>query len=185
MLHMAQKDYKLEIVLVLIKGSNHLRGIASNLNINHMMIARRIKEIMKENAIDFRVEGKNKVFFLKKTIEAKNYVYSAESYKLNKLLGKYPTLRQIVEKIQANKKIKLAALFGSYAKGIAKEESDIDLYIDTNDKKIKENISLLNTKLSVKIGKYNKSNLLIKEIEKNKVIIKGFELYYEKNNFFG
>src|SRR3989344_5754069 len=184
MLHMAQKDYTSEIVLDLVRDNSHLRAIAAHLSINHMMIARRIKHLIKENVVDFRVEGKNKLFFLKKTIEARNYVFSAESYKLNKLLGKYPSLRQIVEKIQADKRIKLAVLFGSYAKGIAKEESDIDIYIDTNDHKIKENLSLLHSKLSVKIGKYNKSGLLIKEIEKNKVIIKGMEVYYEKNNFF-
>jgi len=184
LLHMAQKDYKLEIVLDLLKWSSHLRGMASHLSINHMMIARRIKELIKENVVDFRAEGKNKVFFLKKTIEAKNYVFSAESYALNRLLGKYPALRQIVENIQADHRIKLAVLFGSYAKGTATEESDIDIYIDTNDHKIKECLSLLNSKLSVKIGKYNKSSLLIKEIEKNKVIIKGMEVYYEKNNFF-
>ena|SRR3989338_5735618 len=181
---MAHKDYTSELVLDLIKGTNHLRGIARNLRINHMMVARRIKDLITENVVDFRVEGKNKIFFLKKTIEAKNNVFSAESYKLNKLLGKYPSLRQIVENIQADKKIKLAIIFGSYAKGIAKEESDIDLYIDTNDPTAKASLSLLNSKLSVKIGKYNKSSLLIKEIEKNKVIIKGIELYYEKNNFF-
>ncbi len=182
---MEQKDYKLEVVLDLILGNSHLRGIASHLNINHMMVSRRIKDLIKDNVVDFRVEGKNKIFFLKKNIEAKNYIFSAEGYKLNKLLRKYPSLRQIVEKIQADKRIKLAVLFGSYAKGTAREESDVDIYVDTNDKEIKESLSLLNSKLSVKIGKYNKSNLLIKEIEKNKVIIKGIELYYEKNNLFG
>ncbi len=179
MLHMAQKDYRLEIVLDLLRGNSHLRGMASHLSINHMMIARRIKDLIKENVVNFRAEGKNKVFFLKKTIEAKNYVFSAESYALNKLLGKYPSLRQIIEHIQADHRIKLAVLFGRYAKGIATEDSDIDVYIDTNNHKIKESLSLLNSKLSIKIGKYNKSSLLIKEIEKNKVIIKGMELYYE------
>ncbi len=181
---MAQKDYTWGIVLDLIKGDNHLRGMASHLSTNHMMIARRIKDLIKENVVDFRMEGKNKVFFLKKTVEAKNYIFSSENYKLTQLLKKYPSLRGIVEKIQNEKRIKLALLFGSYAKGIAKEDSDIDIYIDTKDKKIKDGLSLLNSKLSVKIGKYNKSSLLIKEIEKNKVIIKGMELYYEKNNFF-
>jgi predicted nucleotidyltransferase len=181
---MAQKDYALEIVLDLIRGKSHLREIANHLNINHMMIARRIKDLIKDNVLDFKTEGKNKVFFLKKTIEAKNHVFSAENYKLNQFLKKYPSLRQIVEKIQADKRIKLATIFGSYAKGIAKENSDIDVYIDTNDKNIKESLSFLNSKLSIKIGKYNKSSLLIKEIEKNKVIIKGVELFYEKNDLF-
>lgn len=182
---MSQKDYKREIVLDLIQGSNHLRGIAGHLNINPMMVARRIKELLEENAVDYRMEGKNKIFFLKKTLEAKNYIFSAEIYRLHHLLERYPSLRQIIEKMQEDKRVKLAVIFGSYAKGIAREDSDIDIYVDTTNKKIKEEFSLLNSKLSIKIGKYNQSSLLIKEIKKNKVIIKGVEPFYEKNHFFG
>src|SRR3989344_3210641 len=127
---MEQKDYKLEIVLELLKEENHIRGIAKILNINHMTIFRKIKELFRENVVDFKEEGKNKKYFLKKTIEAKNYIYSAESYKLNKVLRKYPLLRTIIEKIQNDKRISLAVLFGSYAKGIAKPSSDIDIFID-------------------------------------------------------
>lgn len=184
MLHMEQKDYKIEIVNELLKNESHVREIAKKLSINHMNISRKIKELEDENVVDFREEGKNKVYFLKKTIEAKTYAFSAENYKLNKLLEKYPKLRGIIDKIQRNKKIRLALLFGSYAKGIAKPESDIDIYIDTLDIKIKEEIILIDLRLSIKIGKYNKSNLLIKEIEKNHVIIKGIEQYYDKNKFF-
>ena len=181
---MEQKDYKLEIVGELLKNDKHIRGIAKNLGTNHMNILRKIKELEKENVLDFRKDGKNKTYSLKKTIEAKNYVFSFENYKLNQLLKEYPLLRSAIEKIQKDKRIKLAILFGSYAKRIAKKDSDIDVYIDTNDKIIKEDLILINSKLSIKIGRYNKTNLLIKEIEKNHVIIKGIETYYEKNKFF-
>ena len=181
---MEQKEYKIEIVNELLNSPNHIRGLAKKLNVNHMTIFRKIKALSKENVADYKLEGKNKTYFLKKTVEAKNYVFSAENYKLNKLLKKYPSLRGIIEKIQKDKRIKLAVLFGSYAKGISKSESDIDIYIDTIDKKIKEEVSLTDSKISIKIGKYNGSNLLIKEIEKNHVIIKGVEQYYEKNKFF-
>jgi predicted nucleotidyltransferase len=181
---MEQKDYKLEIMNELLKGENHVRGIAKKLNINHMTIARKIKELEKENVADYREEGKNKRYFLKKTIEAKNYAFTAENYKLNQILKKYPHLREIIEKIREDDRIKLAILFGSYAKGITKEKSDIDIYIETENIKIKKELSLLDTKLNIKIGKYDKASLLIKEIEKNHAIIKGIELYYSKNKFF-
>ena len=181
---MEQKDYKLEILKELLNSPNHIRGIAKKLNTNHMTIVRRIKELTKENVVDYRQEGKNKVYFLKKTIEARNYVFSTENYKLNKLLEKYPQLRIIIDKIKSDNLIKLALLFGSYAKGIAKTDSDIDIYIETRDKKIKEDLKLANSKLSIKIGEYDSSNLLIKEIWKNHVILKGIEEYYEKNKFF-
>ena len=79
----------------------------------------------------------------------------------------------------------MAIIFGSYAKGLAHKDSDIDVYIETTNLQLKKDIEQLNTKLSVKIGKYNSTNILIQEIEKNHVIIKGVEQYYEKNKFFG
>jgi len=34
------------------------------------------------------------------------------------------------------------------------------------------------------MGRYDKENLLIKEIESNHIIIKGIEKFYKKNRFF-
>ncbi len=181
---MEQKCDKLDIVNELLNSENHIRGLAKRLGTNHMTVLRKMKELAKENVVDYKEEGKNKKYFLKETSEAKNYVFSSENYKLNNALRKYPNLRMIVEKMQKDKRIKLAILFGSYAKGIAKSDSDIDVYIETTNKKIKEEVGLINSKLSVKIGRYDNSNLLIKEIEKNHIIIKGVERYYEKNKFF-
>jgi len=156
---MEQKDYKLEIVIELLKNESHAREIAKKLNINHMNI-------------------------IKKNSEAKALVFMAENYKLIKILEKYAILRNVIESIQKNKEIKMAILFGSYAKRIAKQDSDIDVYIETVSNKIKSEIEKINTKLSIKIGRYNKSSLLIKEIDKNHIIIKGIEQYYEKSRFY-
>lgn len=184
MLHMSQKDYKLEIVNNLTWNGWHVRGLAKHIGVNHMLLFRKFRELYNENALDYKQEGKNKVYFLKKTIEAKIYFFMGENYKMAKLLEKYPSLREIMGKIQENKKIKLAILFGSYAKGLAKKDSDIDIYIETANKKIKQEIERINLKVNVQTGKYDKNNLLIKEIEKNHVIIKSVENFYEKYNFF-
>ena len=184
MLHMKQNSYKLEIVKELIKKEIHLRELSRKLKVNPMTLSRKIKELLNENVLDFKEEGKNKIYFLKKNSEAKAHVFMAEQYKLAKILKKYPCLRNILDKIQKNKTISLALLFGSYAKGIAKKSSDIDIYIETSNRKIKQDLQYLNSRLSIKIGKYNKNNFLIKEIEKNHVIIKGVEQFYERNKFF-
>ena len=181
---MEQKDYKLEIVGVLLKKQCHIREIAKILEINHMTVLRKIKELSKENIVDYNKEGKNKVYFLKKTIESKIYAYTFENYNLLIIIKKYPFLRSIIEKIQRNPKVNLTILFGSYAKGNPKKESDVDIYIENKNPRLKKEIENIDTRLSVKIGEYNKSNLLIKEIEKNHVIIKGVEQYYERNKFF-
>jgi predicted nucleotidyltransferase len=180
---MEQKSYKLEIINILLKEKSHARAIAVKLKTNHMMVVRKLKDLLEENVVDFNQEGKNKIFFLKKTNEARSYIFITENYKLIRLLSKYPELRNIINKIQ-NKKIKLAILFGSYAKGLAKKDSDIDIFIETQKRELKKELELTDLKLSIKIGEYNKNNNLIKEIDKNHVIIKGVEEYYEKQGFF-
>jgi predicted nucleotidyltransferase len=181
---MEQKDYKLEIIEKLLQNKNHARGLAKELKTNHMNIQRKVKELEEENVVDYKEEGKNKVYFLKNNIEAKTYAFKTENYKLLKFLRKNSEFRNIIDKMQKDGRIRLCILFGSYAKGIAKSDSDIDIYIETQDENIKKEIKYVNTKLNIKIGKYDKSSLLIKEIEKNHVIIKGVEEYYEKNKFF-
>jgi len=183
MLHMEQKDYKLEVLLALLKEQNHVRGIAKLLNVNHMLVSRKIKEPLSYNVVDYRQEGKNKVYFIKKTIESRAYVFMAEHYKLVQLIYKYPDLRRCIDKIQKDKRIKLAILFGSFAKGLAKKQSDIDVFIESKGD-IKRDLALIDSRLSIKTGKYDKSNTMIKEIEKNHVVLKGIEVFYEKNKFF-
>jgi predicted nucleotidyltransferase len=184
MLHMEHKNYKLEIILKLINEKNHIREIAKLLHTNHMIIVRRMNELMKENVVDFEEKGKNKIFFLKKSIEAKNYVLISEIYRLTILLEKYPFLRKLIQKIQLDKRIKLAILFGSHSKGIARKNSDIDLYIESSSKELKKDLLKIDSRLSLKMGKYDSKNILIKEIGRNHVILKGFEEFYAKNGFF-
>jgi predicted nucleotidyltransferase len=181
---MEHKNYKFEIILQLIKEKNHLRMIAKLLNVNHMSVLRKMNDLVKENVVDFEEKGKNKIFFLKKTIEARNYVLMSEIYKLNQIIKKYPFLRKLIENIQLDRRVKLVILFGSYAKGNPKKESDIDVYIETSSKKLKEDLMTLDSRLSIKIGEYDLKNTLIKEINQNHVILKGVEEFYEKSEFF-
>ena len=181
---MEQKDYKFEIINELLKENNHVRELAKKMNINHMLIMRKMKLLKKENVVDYKEEGKNNVYFLKRNIESKSYIFQTEHYKLVRLIEKYPDLRGIIDKIQDDKRTELAIIFGSYAKGIAKKNSDIDIFIETNNHQIKKDLMLFNSRLSIKIGMYEKESILIKEIEKNHVIIKGVEKFYERFEFF-
>ena len=186
MIHMVQNknNLELEIILVLLKNKAHLREIARTLNESHSTILRKINELLKENVLDYRKEGKNKIFFIKNNLRAKNYVYSAEIHKLNNLLKKHPELSIMLEDIKENFLKGMVILFGSYAKGTPKQDSDIDIYLETNDNKVKNKIKDLNSKLSIKIGKFDAKSLLIKEIIKNHIIIRGLEDFYERTDFF-
>ena len=181
---MEQKDYKMEIVDMLGKKESHVRELAKLIHLNHMTTLRKIRELKEMNIIDYRKEGKNNVYFIKPSLEARNFVLMVEYYKLLKILEKHPHLRGIVDNIMKNDEIKLAILFGSYAKGLAKKDSDIDIFIEGDDRNIRRRLELSNSKLSIKLGEFDVNNPLIKEIKKNHVILKGVEKYYEKQRFF-
>ena len=175
-------DY--EIILLLIRGERHLRDISKALDASHSTVLRRLNGLASENALDYKTEGKNKVFFIKKNIEGRNYVYNAERYKLSQLVKRYPALAVIIEEVLKKTDVRPIILFGSYAKFSAKEDSDIDVYVETSRKKEKEAIESINSKIRVKTGDFNPGSLLIKEIIKNHVIIRGVEDFYEKAKFF-
>jgi predicted nucleotidyltransferase len=179
-----KNNLELEIILVLLKNKSHLREIARTLNESHSTILRKINELLKENVLDYKKEGKNKIFFIKNNLKAKNYVYSAEIHKLNNLLKKHPELSVILEDVKRDFSRGMIVLFGSYAKGIPKNDSDIDIYLETNDTKIRNKVKEINSKLSIKIGKFDTKSLLIKEIIKNHIIIRGLEDFYERVEFF-
>jgi len=179
-----RNNMELNIILLLLRGGLHLRAIAKNLKESHSTVLRKINNLLEENVLDYKMEGRNKIFYIKKNIQAKNYVFNAERYKLIKLLRKYPKLSIIVEDVLKNVNEKLIILFGSYAKFKAKKESDIDIYIETENKKIRTKLEMLYSKLSVKIGKFNLNSNLAKEIIKNHVILRGVEEFYDKINFF-
>ena len=180
---MSQICYKVEILLSLLKKNKHIREIAKELNTNQMTIKRKLEELEKENVVDYTFEGKNKVYFIKKTFEAKQSICIAELEKTKETIKANAILRTVFEEIR-KKDIHLAILFGSFAKKTQTTTSDIDIYIETTEISLKHEIEKINSRLSVKIGKYDKENSLIKEIETNHVIIKGVEEFYEKNRFF-
>ena len=181
LVHMVQKrdNLEMDIIELLLKGDNHVRGIAKKLNESHSTVLRKLNGLKKENVIDSRREGKNKIFFLKDNLVSKTYIHQAELHKLTKLLRHNPELDVIFEEILKKTDEKLIVLFGSYAKGLAKKESDIDIYIETKSRSVKKSVEDIHSKINVKIGTFDIKSPLIKEIIKDHIILIGIEVFYD------
>lgn len=179
---MVQKRDNLELAIVelLLRAENHVRGIAKKLNEPHSTILRRLNHLRNEKVIDAKREGKNRIFYLKRNLISHNYILQAELYKLTKLLRYNPELSIVFEEILKKTDEKLIMLFGSYAKGIAKKESDIDIYIETKNRNVKQVVEDIHSKINVKIGIFDPKSPLIKEIIKDHLIIRGIEVFYDK-----
>lgn len=183
MFHVEQ-NVPIRIISLLLRGDSHPRKLAKDLGISHTTVLRKLRVLLDGNVVDFRTEGKNRVYFLKKTLEARVYIFMVEWYALGNLIEEAPHLRSVIRTIQDRQDIPLAILFGSYAKGTADRKSDIDVYIETDDREVKRELERSNSRLSIKYGPWDPDNLLIQEIVKNHVILKGAERYYEKTKFF-
>ena len=177
-------NYNYEVLLSLLKKEMHGRELAKELKTSLTRVQSVLTELRNINVLDYNVEGKNHVYFIKKNLISKSFMLNAENYKLSKLLTKHPELEPIFNDIIKKSKSSLIILFGSYAKGTPKKDSDIDIYIGTTSQKTKQEVQKIYGLISVKIGKFNPDDLLVKEIIKNHVIIRGGEEYYEKIRFF-
>lgn len=184
--HMTQikVNYEFEVLLCLLKKEMHGRELSKTLETSLTRIQSILNELRRRNVLDYRVEGRNHVYFIKRNLIAKTFILNAESYKLAKLLSKYPFLEPLFKEATQKHPGKIIILFGSYAKFIPKEGSDIDLYVESTDKKVKETINRINERIRVKIGRFYKEDPLIQEVIRNHVILQGSEEFYEKLGFF-
>jgi predicted nucleotidyltransferase len=177
-------NYVYEVLLLLLKKESHGRELSKELKTSLSRIQSILNELREYNVLDYKEVGKNHIYFIKKNLISKVYILNAENYKFVRLLNKYAVLEPLFQEIIEKYPSRMIILFGSYAKFISKKDSDIDIYINTSDKKIKDELSKINNDLSIQIREFNKEDLLIKEIIKNHVIIQGGEEFYEKFGFF-
>ncbi|MFH1094741.1 MAG: nucleotidyltransferase domain-containing protein [Candidatus Micrarchaeota archaeon] len=179
-----QTNLELEILLHLARGKDHLRQIARATSTPHATVFRSLIRLLDENVLDSSVSGRNKVFSIRKNLQAKAYLAMAEQYKLRKTLAKYPKLGIILSDLLASTDAPLIVLFGSFAKFSAKEGSDIDVYVDTEEPALRRKLEAIHSDLGVKTGPFDLNSVLIKEIVKNHVILRGEDRFYEKTGFF-
>jgi len=177
-------NYEFEVILCLLKREMHGRELVKELKTSLTRIQRILRKLRDYNILDYKKEGKNHIYFIKKNLVSRVWIMNAENYKLAKVVSKYsflePLFQDIIEEINSEPII----LFGSYAKDNPKKNSDIDIYVNTTSLKISKKVEEMNDLINVKIGKFDKDEILIKEIIKNHVIIKGVEKYYEEVEFF-
>ena len=182
MKHMVQKrnNIQLDIVSLLSGEESHVRKIASKLNQPHVTISRRLKDLEQQNIVQYRTEGKNKIYSLKKNILAKKYLINSENHRLITTIEKYPFLEPVFTDILDICDSPLIIMFGSFARHAATDDSDIDIYIETEDTRLKKRLEMIDSRLSIKTGVFDQSSLLVREIIKHHVIVRGAEIFYEK-----
>lgn len=178
-------DIDLRVLSLFTKGYNkglYIREVEKLLKISSRTALVTLDKLEKRGILESKTRGKIKVYTIKKTGTAKEYFLFTEQYKKICFLEKYKLIKEIIEKLEDVFK-GIVVLFGSYAKGIQKEDSDLDLFIvgKHDEKKIKEAGHKYGIEINIKSYPMNifekeiNEDILLKEVVENHILINDAE----------
>jgi uncharacterized protein len=185
----------LQILSLFTNGFNneyYIREIERILNISPRTSQLILEDLEKKTILESKLRGKIKNYKLKRNQIAKEYIIFAEEYKRISFLQKNDLIKEIITKIIPYIQ-GIGLIFGSYAKGIERKDSDLDIFIigEYNKKEIKSisknygiEISIKNYPNKIFEDNINK-DILIKEVIKDHVIIKNSEDFIGKVFTYG
>ncbi|MEK6940858.1 MAG: nucleotidyltransferase domain-containing protein [Nanoarchaeota archaeon] len=165
----------------------YIREIQKMLKISTRTALLTLEDLEKRAILTSTRRGKIKTYQIKPDITTREYFVMAETYKKINFFQKNLTIKTIIEKIENHIK-GISIIFGSYAKGLEKKYSDLDIFVvgACNNKKIKEISETYGVKVSIKqypqdIFENNlREDILIKEVIENHIIITGIEPFINK-----
>ena len=178
-------DMDLRILSLFTKGYDgeyYGREIEKLLEVSSRTSLVTLAKLEKKGILESKTKGKTKTYSIRKSILSREFFVLAEQYKKIKFLEDNHLVKEILEKsdefLQG-----VVIIFGSYAKGIKKDDSDLDLFIvgRHNENKIKEIGKKYGIDINVKsypmtfFEREIDNDILIEEVAENHVIIKDIE----------
>lgn len=157
--------------------------IAKKKNLNQKTVSTYLKNLEKDNFLKSKIDGKNKIYSLNTGDRPliQKFISLIEASKTIGFYKKNPLIKEAIFDINSKGTL---AVFGSYAKGLGKKDSDLDLAIigEIDSKSLKNAEKIYDLEINVKIFPeiINTKDTLIKEIIKDHVLIKEPELFIEK-----
>lgn len=161
--------------------------IAKKKKLNQKSVANALSELEHEGFLKSRIEGKNRLYFL--NLEDKeniiNFISALEHIKAIRFYKKNTIIKEFVSKADACFD-GIVAIFGSYAKGLQKEGSDLDIFVagKCNKDKAEGIAAIYNIELSIKKYPHKifqegliAKDPLLEEIIKSHIIIKNTESF--------
>lgn len=133
-------------------------------------------DLENKGILESKTKGKIRAYVLKRNGLSRRYIVFAEQYKAIAFLEKNPMINEILEK--ASPFIRgIGVIFGSYAKGTADKDSDLDIFVagEYDKEGVKKVSGTYSIDMSVKcyplktFEKNIANDVLIKEVLKNHI----------------
>ena len=170
----------LQVLLLFTNGFNreyYIREVQKLLKISPRTSQLILNDLENKCILESKTKGKIKDYTIKRNSLSQRYIIFSEQYKAIAFLEKKLIIKEIIEKI--NPFIEgIGIVFGSYAKDIAKKDSDLDIFVigKYNKEKIKKVSKTYGIEINIKcyplktFEKNLANDILLKEILKNHII---------------
>jgi predicted transcriptional regulator len=183
------KRKSIEVLSFLIENSGekiNINRISKNLKMDYKNTYNIVQDLAKQNLISLEKFGKSISCILNK--KAHPLIFEAEEGRRKKLIGN-KNFMILYEKLKLLPFSFISLVFGSYAKGESRKNSDIDMMIlceKNREKEIENTISMLPLKIHLVVLTYDEFLSMAKSREfsvvseaiKNNIILIGIEDYY-------
>lgn len=160
------------------------RDFANKNKLNNKSVSSAFNDLEKKVILKSKTSGKNKYFYLNKdNLLIKDYLKLAEIRKKIIFLEKHKKMVEIFLNFQSED---IMGIFGSYARGTEKSDSDLDIFLigSGNLDNIKEKGRVYNLEINIhnlSVSDFQKANIpLVKEILENHILINGFDKFFNK-----
>ena len=178
-------DTDLRILSPFTKGYDkeyYIREVEKLLKVSSRTALVTLAKLEKKGILVSKTKGKIKTYAIKNSTLSREFFLLTEQYKKIQFLEKNHLIKEILEKADEFMQ-GIVIVFGSYAKGIQKEDSDLDLFIvgKYDEDKIKEVGKKYGIDINIKsypmkiFEKELHDDILLKEVVGNHTIIKDAE----------
>ncbi|HIH37932.1 TPA: hypothetical protein HA245_03255 [Candidatus Woesearchaeota archaeon] len=178
-------DMDLRILILFTKGYEkeyYIREVEKLLEVSSRTALVTLAKLEKRGILESKTKGKIKTYSIKKSSLSMEFFLLTEQYKKIQFMEKNHLVKEVLEKADEFMQ-GIVIVFGSYAKGMQKEDSDLDLFIvgTFDEKKIKETGNKYGLDINIKsypmdiFEKEIHNDILLKEVIDNHILIKDTE----------
>lgn len=156
--------------------------LSKKFKLNQKTISNNLNNLEKQNIVKYTTEGKNKYYYLNNSNpQIEDILKIVEIERKNMFLEKYRKIMGLIKELE-KRSSGLLVVFGSYASFSSNDKSDLDLFSLGKISEVEDLEKIYHIKINIVKStkdKFNKSDIFIKEIIKNHIILKGVEEFLE------
>ncbi len=183
-------DTDLNVLSLFTKGYDkeyYIREVEKLLDVSSRTALVTLAKLEKKGILESQTKGKIKTYAIRKSTLSRESLLLTEQYKEIQFLEENHLIKEVLEKADEYMQ-GIVLIFGSYAKGIQKDDSDLDMFIvgKFDEAKIKDVGKTYGIDIDIKsypvkiFSKEIHDDVLLKEIVGNHILIRGAEGFVRK-----